>query len=317
MIDNNMHKKGFTLLVAIVTTSSLFVISFMVVNLAFKQLVISDASEQSQYAFYNADTGIECAIYWDLKTGPNMFNPSTKGNITCNGNVITPTVGEYSAGISVTNFTLSLVTGYADIEITKNQITDITTIESRGYNTSVAGALRKFERGVTISYTSPPPYVANIIWTNLVGVSQSGETLTKTAASGWGTGSAVSSNQITSGEGYIEFMTDEVNKYKMAGLNKKDGAETGSTYQEIDFAVMTDFGAISIFESGTFRGFFGTVVAGDVFKIAIEQDQVKYYKNNTLLYTSAIAITSSSYPFVFDTAFNTNGSTISNAKMGS
>lgn len=56
----------------------------------------------------------------------------------------------------------------------------------------------------------------------------------------------------------------------------------------------------------------GSYVSGDVFKIAIEAGVVKYYKNSTLVYTSAVAPT---YPIGLDTTMNTVGSTVSAAKI--
>jgi hypothetical protein len=80
------RNKGFTLLMAIVTTSLLLVVSFMVVNIAFKQLVISSINTESQYAFYNADSGVECATYWDLHDPINsQFSTTSAGSISCAG----------------------------------------------------------------------------------------------------------------------------------------------------------------------------------------------------------------------------------------
>jgi hypothetical protein len=82
------EKKGFTLLIAIVTTSMLLIVSFVVVNIALKQLIIADANKQSQYAFYAADAGTECAVYWDLGDSVSPFATSTvDGSITCNDEV--------------------------------------------------------------------------------------------------------------------------------------------------------------------------------------------------------------------------------------
>ena len=66
--------KGFTLLMAIVTTSMLLVVSFFVVNVALKQLVISISNKESQYAFYNSESGLECATYWDLLETGSAFD---------------------------------------------------------------------------------------------------------------------------------------------------------------------------------------------------------------------------------------------------
>src|SRR6185295_5804256 len=81
--------RGFTLLISIVVTSMLLIVSFVVVNIALKQLILASAGRESQYAFYAADAGVECATYWDLKNSSlSAFDIATAGTITCNGQTI-------------------------------------------------------------------------------------------------------------------------------------------------------------------------------------------------------------------------------------
>jgi hypothetical protein len=142
-----------------------------VVNIAVQQLVISSAGESSQYAFYAADSGMECALYSDLKNGStSSFATSTPGVVTCNGQTITtgsqtvptiptqPSLVGGGGSVSPTSifwldFTLSTTTlgkGCAIVRVTKSL--SGTTVDSRGYNTCDTGSSRRFERGVTISY---------------------------------------------------------------------------------------------------------------------------------------------------------------------
>jgi hypothetical protein len=163
-IKNN--KRGFTLLVAVVVTSMLLIISFVVVNIAYKQLVLATASEESQYAFYAADSGTECAVYWDLKgnaSGVSSFDPTTPGSISCNGQTITtgsqtvPTIPSQASviGGAVTSiFSVNFTKGCTIVRITKNVVTHSTTIDSRGYNTCNTSSPTRYERGVTLSYTN-------------------------------------------------------------------------------------------------------------------------------------------------------------------
>jgi Tfp pilus assembly protein PilX len=138
--------KGFTLLVAIITTSLLLIVSFVVSNIALKQVLLSSASQESQYAYFNADSGLECAIHWDLKDPTSTpFNPSASSNITCNSQ--TMVVG----GSNSSTFAFDLTKGCATVIVTKN-INNTTTIQSKGYNTCSPGAARKYERGVEITY---------------------------------------------------------------------------------------------------------------------------------------------------------------------
>jgi len=155
---------GFTLLIAIVTTSMLLIVSFVVVNIALKQLVIADANKQSQYAFYAADAGTECAVYWDLGDSVSPFATSTVGgSITCNDQNITSgqevdtipsqssRIGGGGAEFPNSIFQLNFTRGCAIVTVIKKDDGD-TTVESRGYNTCDTDAPRRFERGVTLTY---------------------------------------------------------------------------------------------------------------------------------------------------------------------
>ncbi len=163
-------QKGFTLLVAIVTTTLLFIVSFAIVDLALKLLVLAYSSQESQYAFYNAETGVECAIYWDLKntTGISAFDVDTPSTISCNNQTIqtgdslpTPPggsalVGGGGAGNPQSVFVINNLQpkGCVVVFVTKYVAPSAyeTKIDSYGYNSCSSGAIRRFERGVTITY---------------------------------------------------------------------------------------------------------------------------------------------------------------------
>ena len=59
------HKQGFTLLYAVVVTSILLASALSIISIALRELALSTSSRDSQYAFYVANTGLECAMYWD------------------------------------------------------------------------------------------------------------------------------------------------------------------------------------------------------------------------------------------------------------
>lgn len=152
----NKKNGGFTLLVAIVTTALLLIVSFAVVNVALKQILISSSNLDSQYAFYATESGIECAQYWDLKdSASSPFDPYvTVSSISCNGQSITPTRTAVSAnGYSTSTIQFDMPKSCTIVEITKKiGLATSTTLNSRGYNNCVAGSGRRLERGVTITY---------------------------------------------------------------------------------------------------------------------------------------------------------------------
>ncbi|MBA3733542.1 hypothetical protein H0W91_04205 [Patescibacteria group bacterium] len=156
--------RGFTLLVSIVTTSMLIIVSFVVVNVALKQIILARDSAESQFAFYAADSGTECAIYWDLKDSTlSAFDPSTASTISCSGqslsstspNVPTipsqPTLVGGGGSNRTSIFSVNYSKGCAIVRVTKN-IDGTTQVDSRGYNTCDTSSQHRFERGVTLSY---------------------------------------------------------------------------------------------------------------------------------------------------------------------
>ena len=81
-----------------------------------------------------------------------------------------------------------------------------------------------------------------VVWTSAVGVTVTGNSLTKTAATGWGNAGAVSTQQIASGDGYVEFTASETTTYRMLGLSN---GNTNASYEDIDFALYEATGARS------------------------------------------------------------------------
>jgi Tfp pilus assembly protein PilX len=151
---------GFTLLVAIVTTSILLVVSYVIANVALKQLTISYSNQESQYAFYNAESGIECAIYLDLKIAGGSVFATSSGPVMYACGDTSLNLGENMGGggdaNATTTFTINFQKGCAVVKVAKVPTPvssyGLTRIESYGYNNCTGGFGRKFERGITITY---------------------------------------------------------------------------------------------------------------------------------------------------------------------
>jgi type II secretory pathway pseudopilin PulG len=97
-MKNRNSQKGFTILVAVVTAGILLIIAMTIGGIALKEQTLSIANKESQIAFYAADTGMECALYWDQnKRSGGIFSPDGDGNHpvlrpsgNCNGLTIDP-----------------------------------------------------------------------------------------------------------------------------------------------------------------------------------------------------------------------------------
>lgn len=147
-------QKGFTLFLAIVITATLLLVAAGVTSLAVKQSLISTSGRSSQIAFYAADSGLECAIYWDVKnpSGVSAFNLTTGTNINCNKDGANPSNQWVVGGSSASTFTVTFNPDPWCAVVTVTKSGDDTTVESKGYNTCVAGSARRVERAIRVEY---------------------------------------------------------------------------------------------------------------------------------------------------------------------
>ena len=155
---------GFAMLFAVLVSSVLLSIGLSIFNLTVKELVLSSSGRESQFSFYAADTGAECAIYWDVK-GKDIFATSSDSRSpfpsdpNCVGapiDVSHPVSGPNSA---TTQFVLNIPGGYCSI-VTVRKWSDAppiikTEIDSRGYNTPCpidAPDQNRVERALKVTY---------------------------------------------------------------------------------------------------------------------------------------------------------------------
>ncbi len=179
---NLSQQKGFTLLFAVLVSTLVVSIGASIISIALRQTILSGTSRESQYAFYAANTVLECAFYWDLTNsgvfpvpGDN-FDVADTSTITCaGGNIITgvgfddhpETPREWeqtsSSGENETTFFIEIkdqttaATRCAQATVTKTDDGSgaITTrIEAKGYNTCDFTNPRTVERGLVQEYQS-------------------------------------------------------------------------------------------------------------------------------------------------------------------
>jgi Tfp pilus assembly protein PilX len=148
--------KGFTLFLAMIVTATLLLVAAGVATIAVRQSLISTAGRESQIAFYAADTGMECALFWDVKnpSGNNTaFATSTGTMIHCNRDVNNAGNEWVVGGSSQSVFTMTFAPDpyCAVVRVTK-QANGATLIESRGYNTCSTSNPRRVERAVRARY---------------------------------------------------------------------------------------------------------------------------------------------------------------------
>ena len=142
--------RGFTLLYAVLISSLLLSIGLAIFNITLKEFLLSSAARDSQFAFYAADTGIECAIFWDIQG--NAFDPSTASDIECAGQSIAGVGGVGFDTPSIFSIDLAPLPYCATVSVTKEESPRRTIIESKGYNTCDTGNPRRVERAIRATY---------------------------------------------------------------------------------------------------------------------------------------------------------------------
>ena len=168
----NSKQKGFAMLFAVLVSSVLLAVGLSIFNLTVKELSLSASGRESQFAFFAADSGAECALYWDIK-GSQVFATSsasvtnrtpTPTNPDCiDTQSAAQTVDIYnnvtaSAQSATTQFNLTIPNGAtpycATVIVTKDSSSGLTktTIDSRGYNTCDVNNTNRVERALKITY---------------------------------------------------------------------------------------------------------------------------------------------------------------------
>lgn len=125
-----------------------------------------------------------------------------------------------------------------------------------------------------------------VSWTRLLGVQATGNDLRMNAARGWGNAGAVSTKALV-GDGAVELVASETTSARMFGLAAADVDQGWTT---LDFALyLSPTAGLAVYEKGTYRGAVGAYAPGDLLRIALEADVVRYWNGGVLLYTSAAA----------------------------
>jgi Tfp pilus assembly protein PilX len=163
--SRHTHDRGFTLLLAALVSSIVLSLGAAIYSLAVKELQLSSLGRDSQYAFFAADTGAECALYWDVRY--DYFATSAPASVVapdprCDTQSFTalgratsyPYTMSFSLDVSVPS---SATTYCTKVSVTKAQSGGVlqTTIHSDGYNGSCATyatSKRTLQRSVELHY---------------------------------------------------------------------------------------------------------------------------------------------------------------------
>jgi len=155
-----IHKepRGFTLLIAVILTSVILSVGLALLDIALKQVTLSSTARQSQYAFYAADSAMECALYWDQQQ--NAFGYSIPlTSIRC-GAVDMPVTSSISGGMQTSEFSIPCPGGESAVvkvyksggSATCNAGSAKSCLYASGYNVCSAANPKRIERGLKVFY---------------------------------------------------------------------------------------------------------------------------------------------------------------------
>jgi hypothetical protein len=155
--------RGYTLLFAVLTSSLVLAMGISILTISRKEILLSSAAQESHYAYYAADSGLECVKFWDQNIGFATSSESAVliyDDIRCGGVpiIIDETETKVASDEAVTAFTVDSLKGggyCAIISITKsyNSNRQAVIIDSRGYNTCDPADPRRVERAIRLEET--------------------------------------------------------------------------------------------------------------------------------------------------------------------
>ncbi len=151
------EQHGFVVLFTVLIAGIVLALGLGIFSIAYKELQLTFSAKESQYSFFAADAGADCALFYDLKKG--NFSVASPAIPQCNG----APVANFTS-ISPTSFSFQFNSGdkgCAVVFIDKaHSIGTQTRIISKGYNTtcntiSTFDTNRITERLLEVKYANP------------------------------------------------------------------------------------------------------------------------------------------------------------------
>lgn len=137
---------GFALLIAVIFMTVMLTFGLALGSLGYKQQTLASAAVQSHYAFYAADSALECVLHADQQQGAFDYESNCDGtpniSVSCAGQIATPTPEASCSGNpedrleATLRFELDSDTRCAEVTMYKPppDSGDLTFIFSEGYN---------------------------------------------------------------------------------------------------------------------------------------------------------------------------------------
>ncbi len=98
MMHNFKSNRGFVLLYAVLVSSIVITVGLLLANILLKQLVIASTARDAKIAYYAADSGRDCALFWINELGPYLFDSDI--TITCNNRSVDISINDFDSPIA-------------------------------------------------------------------------------------------------------------------------------------------------------------------------------------------------------------------------
>ncbi|MBP6908627.1 MAG: hypothetical protein KBB75_02290 [Candidatus Pacebacteria bacterium] len=158
--------RGYALLFTIVIISIISTIAMGLSGTAYKQLVLASVSKDSQSAFYQSDTAVECALYANFKLGGPTESTELSGGTWKCGKDNSPLWKDITLYLDTNTVFEGYMYGNTDPDApgsnpTKNSCFEfdvntsnetLTTIRARGYNSCDKRDPKTVEREIEVNY---------------------------------------------------------------------------------------------------------------------------------------------------------------------
>ncbi|MDQ5901331.1 MAG: hypothetical protein QG580_46 [Patescibacteria group bacterium] len=155
--------KGFVALFTVLLVSVILAMAVGIASISLKEIVLSSSASEGNKAFYAADSGIECALYFDKI---NLVPGTLLQSLVCNGNNYIlvdgfPDPGPTSNSLTDEVYNFAIPFGAndelcADIQVERAIIGEVfsTRIESKGSNVACDDDSnpKKVERSIRVTY---------------------------------------------------------------------------------------------------------------------------------------------------------------------
>ncbi len=159
------------MLFAVLAASVFLAVGATIVSSTIKNLIFSTSGRESQFAFYAADSGAECALYFDKvqEIFPTVLNTDLPAPFTCHNQLVGDLETAADSGdprVQTTTFTIKgynaagtvvdLSAPCASVTVTKlyDPASEEfrTQVTSHGYNTCDETSVRRIERLLRVQY---------------------------------------------------------------------------------------------------------------------------------------------------------------------